>query len=266
VGSWLDATSWGEWLLRIDDLDTPRCRPQHEHAILAALCAFGLDSADEPKRQSDRRARYAQAETTLASRLPLFHCDCTRRDLARGGEPCCARDCRRRRCDPADSALRADLRGLPVLRVLDRSLGEIQFAPQLHRDVIIRRRDGLHSYHLATVVDDADEGITDVVRGADLLPSTVWQLALQAALDLPTPVYLHLPLVVEPDGRKLAKSRHSAPLEPGRATEQLRRVLGWLGQPQPPLTLRDARSMLAWLRPRWDPARLLGLREVRLEA
>ena len=251
--------------MRIDDLDTYRCRAEHEQAICAALTAFGLESSREPWRQSVRAPRYAEAEHKLARALPLFHCDCTRRHHAAEAEPGCARDCRVRDCNPAESALRADLRGLPALRVEDRSLGEIRFDPQVHRDVIIRRRDGLHSYHLATVVDDAEQGVTDVVRGADLLPSTGWQLALQAALDLPTPSYLHLPLVVEGDGRKLAKSRHAAPLDPGDAARQLRRVIGWLRQPSPPLTLKAPRPMLEWLQPRWDPATLQGVREVRLQ-
>ena len=264
VASWLDARVGGICLLRIDDLDQPRCRPEHEYAILRALSAFGLDYPQPCLRQSRRGARYAQVVADLARELPLFHCDCTRRDFAGEPEPCCARDCRHHARDPENSALRADLTALPPIRIIDRSLGEIAFDPRVHRDVVIRRRDGLHSYQLATVVDDADQGITDVVRGADLLPSTAWQVALQHSLALPTPDYLHLPLVVEADGRKLAKSRHAAPIDAALAETQLRQVFAWLGQDQPPTPVRAPRQMLDWMLERWDPARLSGLREVRL--
>jgi glutamyl-Q tRNA(Asp) synthetase len=251
-------------LLRIDDLDQPRCRLEHEQSILRALEAFGLEYPQPWLRQSLRSPRYAQAVAELARQLPLFHCDCTRRDFAGESEPCCSRDCRQHARDPEKSALRADLTALPSIRIGDRSLGEIRFDPRVHRDVVIRRRDGLHSYQLATVVDDAEQGITDVVRGADLLPSTAWQLALQRALVLPTPDYLHLPLVVEADGRKLAKSRHAAPIDAALAGQQLRQVFAWLAQEQPPAPVRAPRPLLDWMLERWDPARLSGLREVRL--
>ena len=264
MASWLDARHHGTCLLRIDDLDQPRCRIEHEQAIFRALEAFGLDYPQPYLRQSLRSARYAQAVAELAQQLPLFHCDCTRRDLAGESEPCCARNCRQHARDPQHSALRADLTALPLIRTADRSLGEILFDPRVHRDVVVRRRDGLHSYQLATVIDDADEGITDVVRGADLLPSTAWQLALQRALALPMPRYLHLPLVVEADGRKLAKSRHSAPIDAALAGTQLRQVFAWLAQEQPPAPVGTPRQLLEWMLERWDPARLSGLREVRL--
>lgn len=216
-------------------------------------------------RQSTRAEAYSAAIARLAARLPLFHCDCSRRDLAGEAEPCCTRDCRQHLRNPTNSALRADLTGLPAQIIEDRSLGVIRFEPTIQRDVVVRRRDGLHSYQLATVVDDAEQGITDVVRGADLLPSTAWQIALQHALALPTPRYLHLPLVVEADGRKLAKSRHAAPLDISEAAAQLCRVFGWLKQDCPPVPVKAPRAMLAWLKERWDPARLKGLREVRLD-
>lgn len=263
VGSWLDARQHGECLLRIDDLDEPRCRPEHETTIEQALTAFGLDYPSPILRQSARRARYAQLLDRLSAQLPLFHCDCTRRDLAGDGEPCCVRDCRKNPRDPANSALRADLTGLSPRRVVDRSLGVIEFDPALQRDVVVRRRDGLHAYQLACVIDDADQGITDVVRGADLLPSTRWQIALQQALGFSSPTYLHLPLVLEADGRKLAKSDRAAALEPTRAAAELRQVLTWLKQEKPPAECNSAGAILTWMLPRWDPARFAGLSEVR---
>lgn len=265
VASSLDARS-GVCLLRIDDLDVARCREEHEQAILRSLTAFGLTYPQPYWRQSTRTPAYAEAVDRLGRALPLFHCDCSRRDLAGDGEPCCVRDCRERRCDPAASSLRADLRHLAPQSVIDRSLGEIRFDPTVHRDVIVRRRDGVHAYQLATVVDDAAQGVTDVVRGADLLPSTAWQLALQQALRLPTPRYLHLPLVVEANGQKLAKSRRSAAIDADRAVAELRQVAVWLHQTTPPAEVDSAGGVLAWLRERWDPTRFAGLATVTLNA
>jgi glutamyl-Q tRNA(Asp) synthetase len=121
--------------------------------------------------------------------------------------------------------------------------------------VVVRRRDGVIAYQLAVVVDDAAQGITDVVRGGDLLASSPWQLALQQALRLPTPRYLHLPLVVEPGGAKLAKSRRALPLDAAAAPALLGRALELLGQPPPD---RDAAGRVESIWPdaiaRWDPA------------
>jgi len=262
VASWLDARQHGEWLLRIDDLDQPRCRLEHELAIEQSLFAFALTSSQPISHQHDRTARYEQSVTALGQRVPLFFCDCSRRDLAGEEDPCCVRDCRHRRCDPQNSSLRADLTGLASCAVVDRSLGDIAFDPKIQRDVVVRRRDGLHAYQLACVIDDADQGITDVVRGADLLASTRWQLALQQALGLPPPSYLHVPLVVEADGSKLAKSRHAAAIDPRLAVPQLRQVLGWLKQKPPPTECNSAAAILDWARTRWEPARFAGLATV----
>lgn len=122
----------------------------------------------------------------------------------------------------------------------------------------MRRRDGIHAYQLAVVVDDAWQGITDVVRGADLLDSTPWQLAIGRALGVPLPRYAHLPVLVEPDGRKLAKSRHAVGVAPASALRALWTVLALLGL-EPPASLAGAapRELWAWAVPRWslDPLR-----------
>lgn len=265
VGSWLDATRDGVCLLRIDDLDTPRCRLEHEASILRALQAFGLEYPANILRQSTRGAAYALALSQLQQRLPLFHCDCTRRELAVGAEPCCVRDCRLTSRDPANSSLRADLRELAPMHVRDRSLGDIVFDPRAQRDVIVRRRDGIIAYHLACVVDDAAQGVTDVVRGADLLPGTSWQLALHQALSLTPPEYLHLPLVIESDGQKLAKSRHSVPLDAAAAPASLRQVLRWLKQKDPPADISSVAGLLSVARSQWEPERFAGLQSVSVD-
>lgn len=264
VGSWLDARD-GLCLLRIDDLDVTRCRPEHEHSIRDSLARFGLMYPSPVMRQSERTGVYERAVERLGTVLRLFHCDCTRRDLAADGEPCCVRDCRQRRCDPSASSLRADLTSLSAMRTIDRSLDDIVFDPSIHRDVIVRRRDGLYAYPLATVIDDADQGITDVVRGADLLSSTAWQLGLHQALGIKPPRYLHLPVVVEADGQKLAKSRHAVAIDPERASTQLREVGRWLRQDEPPAEHRSAGEILSWWKERWDPARFAGVATVMVD-
>jgi glutamyl-Q tRNA(Asp) synthetase len=124
-------------------------------------------------------------------------------------------------------------------------------------DVVIRRRDGIIAYQLAVVVDDANQAVSDVVRGADLLPSTPWQLLLQQALGLESPRHAHLPLVVEPDGSKLAKSRHSIPVDPKQGSHCLVDALHLLRQ-APPMTLRQEQpaAVLSWALSHWDPGRL----------
>jgi glutamyl-Q tRNA(Asp) synthetase len=134
-------------------------------------------------------------------------------------------------------------------------------------DFIVRRRDGAHAYHLAVVVDDARLGVTEVIRGADLLSSTPRQILLQRALGLATPAYGHLPVLTESDGRKLAKSRRALPLAPQAAPRQLWQVLDWLAQ-RPPQELERAsvHDIWAWAIPNWDPRRLSGQLERRLPA
>lgn len=266
VASWLDAAhSSGEWLLRIEDIDSARSRDPWRASFEADLARFGLRPSREPCLQSQRLALYENAIEQLRAKGLLFRCACTRRELAAEGEPCCLRDCRGRELDPRESGLRVDLRALPAITVQDRSLGAIVFDPSLHRDVVIRRRDGIISYQLAVVVDDALQGVTDVVRGADLLPSTAWQIALQHALELPRVRYLHLPVLTERDGSKLAKSRHAAPVADAAVIPALEKILRWLQQDfsMPQTTQPDELLRRAALS--WDPARFAGLTEIAIE-
>ena len=266
VASRLDAVHYsGEWLLRIEDIDSARSRDRWRESFEADLARFGLRPSREPCLQSRRLALYEHAIEQLRAKGLLFRCACTRRELAAEGEPCCLRDCRGRELDPRESALRVDLSALPAITVQDRSVGAIVFDPSLHRDVVIRRRDGIISYQLAVVVDDALQGVTDVVRGADLLPSTAWQMALQHALELPSVRYLHLPVLTERDGSKLAKSRHAAPGSEAEVMSALRQTLRWLRQDlaSPETTQPDELLRRAALS--WDPARFSGLTEIAIE-
>lgn len=265
VGSFLDARhASGQWLLRIDDLDHARCRTQWTHQLLDTLVCFALQTDADPCYQSTRGSRYAAALTQLDTLGLLFRCRCSRRELAAEGEPCCLRDCRQRNLPSSETSLRIDLSQLPELTTIDRSLGRIHFDPTLHRDLVVQRRDGIVTYQLAVVIDDADQGVTDVVRGADLLPSTAWQLALHHVLDLRPPRYLHLPVLVEADGSKLAKSKHSAALDPATVLQLLNRTLSHLRQPAPSPQTKRPSELLHSAALNWDPTAFAGLSEIRL--
>lgn len=220
----------------------------------------------EPVRQSERLPQYAAALDALGRNGLLFPCGCSRREIAANlgaaDEPRCVGDCRRRRLDPSRASLRVALERLRPARIGDRSGRTISFEPAVQTDLVVRRRDGIVAYHLATVVDDAAQGITDVVRGGDLLSSTGWQLGLQQALGLPTPRYLHLPVVTEPDGGKLSKSARALPLDPGAAPALLRRALELLGQPPLPVS-GDLATLWREAIARWDPGAASRQPEVR---
>jgi glutamyl-Q tRNA(Asp) synthetase len=267
VGSYLDARSaGGHWLLRLEDLDTARNVDGADTAIVDTLCAFGFRIDGEVVRQSLRLPRYEAAIAALQRRGLLFHCRCSRRDIAAAGlgdEPRCVGGCRSRSGDPAHCAIRVALDRLAECRLRDRSGRDIHFDPLVHTDVVIRRRDGVVAYHLAVVVDDAEQGVTDVVRGGDLLASTPWQIGLQQALSLPQPRYLHLPVVVEPGGAKLAKSRRALPLDAASAPALLHRALALLGQRIPDADpAGDVESLWRTAIARWDPVAASRVAEV----
>jgi len=130
--------------------------------------------------------------------------------------------------------------------------------------VVVWRRDGVAAYHLAVVVDDAAQGVTDVVRGADLASSVPWQTAIQRLLGLPEPRYLHLPVLTDADGTKLSKRDHAAPLADGQAITAIRQALGWLRQPQAPSSLTVG-GTIRWAAEHWQPQRFAGLESVAYE-
>jgi glutamyl-Q tRNA(Asp) synthetase len=261
LASCLDVrTQGGRWLLRIDDLDTARCVPGMADQHQRVLTALGFEWDGPVTWQSGRHDRYLSAIGTLQAAGLAYPCSCSRRELGAAGEhggyP---GTCRAGPAGPGPMALRYrhDLR--PVAAFDDTWQGLCLPEAGERGDPVIRRRDGLVAYQLAVVLDDFDCGVTRVVRGADLLGSTFWQRSLQAALGLPEPAYGHIPLLVEADGAKLAKSRHSLPLEPGRAAPLLHQALQWLGQ-QPPAELARAgvAECWSWALAHWQPAALRG--------
>ncbi|HET7202166.1 MAG TPA: tRNA glutamyl-Q(34) synthetase GluQRS [Steroidobacteraceae bacterium] len=263
VGSFLDARAHdGRWLVRIEDLDPPRERPGAADDILRTLEALDLHWDGTVLRQSERTQAYAAALARLRQRDLLHACDCTRSELMaladnRARDPGAADELfHPRQCPPhAPRASRAWRLRVPAGRVAfdDRSLGRqsIDVAATVG-NFVLRRRDGLFAYQLAVVVDDAWQGITDVVRGCDLLASTARQVLLQQALGLRQPRYLHLPLAVDDRGRKLSKSGDAPAADRSTPAMQLVAVLGFLGQ-SPPQGLLGAApcEVLAWARERW---------------
>jgi len=229
LGSWLLARqAGGEWLIRIEDIDPPREVAGAAEAQLRALATFGLRHDGGIEHQSRRDDLYRAALDRLLAQGLAFECHCSRSELAAGGgihRHCVANA---KRPDPAIRLRVADGCGIGfddavhgrVVQRVDHEVG----------DFVLLRADGLWAYQLAVVVDDAAQGVTDVVRGADLLESTPRQILLQRALGLPTPRYAHLPLLLGEDGRKLSKSDAALPVDAGDPLATLRMLWHCLGQ------------------------------------
>ena len=228
-GSWLLARhAGGEWLVRIEDIDPPREVPGAAGQQLRALDAFGLQADGPVLRQSERGDAYRQALDALLAAGTAFTCHCSRSDLAATGGIHHACVATRRRRDPA---IRLHVPAGTAIAFDDAIQGRVrQDVAREVGDFVLLRADGCWAYQLAVVVDDAAQGITDVVRGADLLDSTPRQVLLQRELGLPSPRYAHLPLVVDEDGRKLSKSLAALPVDPRDPLPALRAAWRWLGQ------------------------------------
>jgi glutamyl-Q tRNA(Asp) synthetase len=264
VASWLDARAHaGTWLIRMEDLDGPRVVSGAAAGILATLARFGLESDEPILLQSTRNERYHEALRRLAARGLAYRCQCSRSEIQGVYDG----HCRELGITDPDSAWRLRLEPGGTISFRDRIQGTLEFAVEELGDPVLMRRDGLAAYQLAVVVDDAFQGITDVVRGADLLESTAWQIALAHALELPLPRYAHVPLLTEPDGTKLAKSRRSlsvADMEPGPV---LVATLALLGQmPHPGLKADSVSDILHWAVQHWRPQAVAGVRAVQLSA
>jgi glutamyl-tRNA synthetase len=265
--AWLFARSQhARFLIRVEDLDRQRSRPEFEAGQLADLAALGIISDEPPVRQSERGARYGQALEALRAQGRLYPCFCTRADIraaasaphpdrAAGAYP---GTCLRLSADERDRRVAA---GEPHALRLRADGARITFADRLlgpcHGEVddfVVRRVDGVVAYQLAVVVDDADQGIGEVVRGADLAASTPRQILLGRLLDLPVPRYAHVALVMGPDGQRLAKRHRAATL--ADRDEPPARTLAWLAHSLGLASGRDAVAAPEELLPEFDPARL----------
>jgi glutamyl-Q tRNA(Asp) synthetase len=240
VASWLFARRVnGRWLVRMEDIDTPRVVPGAAEEILGALQRYGLEWDGEVVWQSRRTALYEDALRRLREARLVYDCACSRADLQRapsaplGAEAVYPGYCRDGL--PAGKTPRAVRFHAPhqVIAFDDLLCGRIEeHVGARTGDFVVRRADGLFAYQLAVVADDADQGVTQVVRGADLLYSTPRQIALQHALGYPMPEYAHVRLVVNPDGSKLGKRDGSLPLptlDEARVRETLAIALQHLG-------------------------------------
>ncbi|MCP5145726.1 MAG: tRNA glutamyl-Q(34) synthetase GluQRS [Gammaproteobacteria bacterium] len=254
LASWLAARSRnGQWWLRIEDLDRQRLRPDAESSILNTLEHLGLHWDGPMLRQSERLVHYQAALERLLREGLAYPCGCSRADLVEG---CYPGTCRSGL--PEGRQIRSWRFRVPDGEVtfIDRIRGELTIdVAHSSGDFVIKRADGYFAYHLAVVLDDALCGMTDIVRGADLIDSTPRHILLQQALGLPTPTYAHTPVVLGDDGRKLSKHLGAPPpvlSDPGTV---LHDALSFLGQ-RPPAALRSAAParVLAWASENWDEA------------
>jgi glutamyl-Q tRNA(Asp) synthetase len=259
LGSYLEArTRGGEWLVRMEDIDTPRIVPGASSEILRVLEACGMQWDGPVVQQSERTEAYHAALHMLAQRGITYPCACSRREIAdsavqgiegrvypgtcRDGSPT-ERRARALRLRTQDARVEFDdvLQGA-VTQDLEADVG----------DFVLYRSDGIYAYQIAVVIDDAEQGITDVVRGADLLHSTPRQIYLQRLLRLPHPRYLHLPVAVNAHGEKLSKQTKAPPIDRDQPTAAVLAALRFLGQ-SPPARLQGARpgEVLQWAMENW---------------
>ena len=279
VGSYLCARqAGGEWLLRIEDLDSPREVPGSADLIIQTLDALGFEWTGSILRQSSRREAYEAATQRLLNAGQLFHCSCTRSELHAAQSP----DSRLLDSDELrypgwcrngprvpgrKTALRLYVpRGEAAVSDLLQGRFTVDVSAEVG-DFVVRRRDGLHAYQLAVVIDDAFQGISAVVRGSDLLHSTPRQLLLQRMLSLPSPMYAHLPVATDMNGIKLSKSAGAAAIDIARPTYEVWRALAFLRQ-EPPHELRRAglATLWEWAIKHWQLQRVYGLRQAAIRA
>ncbi len=263
VGSYLEARSrGGEWLVRIEDIDPPREKKGAADEILRTLEAFGLAWDGTVLRQSGRLEAYADAARDLLARDLAYPCNCSRKEIADSGilgieGPVYPGHCRNRgKAERSNSALRVKTDGIAI-SFHDRIAGNL--TQKLDTDIgdyVIRRRDGLTAYQLAVVVDDAFQGITHVVRGADLLLSTPRQIYLQRLLGLSEPNYAHLPVVLDEDGRKMSKQSHARPVENHDPLPALLDAYLFLGQSLPEEQPSGVDEFWQWATAHWNADRV----------
>lgn len=262
VLAWLFARSAGSrFLLRIDDLDAQRSRPEHERVQLEDLRSVGIDWDGEPVRVSERLGLYGEALARLEAEGRVYPCWCTRREIreaaqaAHGPLPEGAYPGTCRRLNAAERTVR-ERSGRPTALRLDARGERVRFDDRLHGsvegvvdDFVLRRGDGTPAYNLAVVVDDVEQGVEEVVRGDDLLDSTPRQLLLARLLGLREPAYAHVPLVLGPDGARLAKRHGAVTLEERGADE----AVAWMARS---LGLGTSARRAADLLPGFEVARL----------
>jgi len=256
VGSWLRARAQnGIWTVRMEDLDPPREVPGAAADILATLAKFGMQSDEPVLFQSRRESAYDDAFQRLFDSGQVFACNCSRSDLE------AQKGFHRDACVTSTDATRAPAWRLraPDLMIEFNDLANGLQSQNLRQDIgdfVVKRMEGWYAYQLAVVVDDAFQGITEVVRGADLLDSTPRQIYLQRLLGYPTPTYLHMPLVVDASGQKLSKQDNARPVDGDDPVPAMRAALEFLGVSIPAVP-QQVDALLAAGIANFDPARLM---------
>jgi glutamyl-Q tRNA(Asp) synthetase len=229
LASFLDArANHGQWLVRMEDIDRPRCVEGADERILECLVAHELRWDGEVRYQSEQLNDYEDVLQQLLAQKALYACECTRKQIkATGGVY--QGTCRERDLPPMGNALRLKC-DQPVTRFTDQLLGPITISdPHALEDTVLRRRDGLHSYNLVVVVDDIAQGVNHIVRGSDLLTTTAAHLTLYRQLGKTPPSYTHIPVAATSSGRKLSKQNHARSLDNQRALQNLQQALKFLG-------------------------------------
>ncbi len=263
LASFLDArAAGGRWLLRMEDVDRTRCHEEFARQIPRTLERFGFQWDGDILVQSQRTARYQAALDRLQAAGWTYACGCSRREIAdsafSGADgPIYPGTCRNKRLATTGNAVR--IRTRPgITQFNDRVQGMIsQRISEEIGDFVLRRRDHLFAYQLAVVVDDADQAVTDVVRGADLLESTPRQIFLQHLLGLPEPAYLHIPVAVNAAGQKLSKQTLAPAVDDEAGCDVLNRALQFLGQPVIAATrAQQPAALLEIAVSQWNPARI----------
>lgn len=253
-GSYFQAKSQhGQWLVRMEDLDPPREMPGASNLILKTLESYGLHWDKTVIYQSDRHQRYQdQIENWLAIGL-AYYCQCTRKQIKQNGG-FYPGTCRHKSLhSPNDCSVRLHVQE-PVEHFIDQKHGIITIPHQLaQEDFIIKRRDGLFAYNLAVVLDDIDQGVTEVVRGADLIEPTGRQINLYRYLNQPEVKYIHLPLAVDSHGNKLSKQNHAPAVNIDSPKETLIQVMIFLGFELPSdFQSASVEQMLTWGCQHWS--------------
>ena len=261
VGSYLQAKiNNGRWILRMEDVDTTRRVPAADKDILDTLETFGFEWDDTILYQSTQTEYYEQALSDLIERSLIFPCLCSRKQLAKSEHSIYPGTCRNRTLPEKNEHALRIISNDTVITFDDLVMGkQSQNIKTECGDFIIKRRDGLFAYQLAVVVDDALQGITEIVRGGDLLDSTPRQIYLQQLLGYTTPDYCHLPLAVDSKDNKISKSEGAAKVDAGNRENLLCRTLSFLGQ-APPADLSGSSidDIWKWAILNWDIKRVTG--------
>lgn len=257
LGSFADAKHHGgKWLVRIEDIDPLRESPEAVKSIIESLHAHQLLADESITYQHNNSSCYDEALESLRQQQKLYACTCTRKSLRALNQTAYPGTCRTLNHHEEDRALRVMIEDRTI------SFEDLVFnrvsenVSKTVGDFIVRRRGPFYAYQLAVVVDDARQQVTHVVRGADLLDNTARQIALQTLLNYPTPAYLHLPLALAKDGRKLSKQTGAQALDNSDALNNLRAAWSLLGQTEPPQGIETCKQLLSHCSAHWDRSRI----------